>query len=707
MSVELLSAPIRKYIRAKGWQQLRPIQNAAIAKIIGTQNHCILASRTASGKTEAAFLPILSTVDFQENGVQVLYVAPLIALINDQFFRVEELCTYLDVSITKWHGEANTASKHQLIKHPSGIVLITPESLEALFVNKPQLLQSIFSNLKFVVVDEIHSFLGSDRGTQLKSLLSRLQKNSSSPFRIVGLSATIGDFNQAKSFTGNPENTKVLIDRTTKETDVCFKFFSKPSVELPMDLMCDLYQETKNHKVLIFPNNRGLAEEVAVGLMKLAEQEQGHSNYFTHHSSIDRDLREEVECFAKTNTKSNFCIACTSTLELGIDIGTVDSVVQIDASSSIASLIQRLGRSARQDGARSQLFLYATNGWSLLQSLACWILFKQGFIEPADHKSKPYDILLHQALSIVKGNSGMPRSLLVQELSNNPAFLGIETCEIEDVLQHLIQIDFLEAIQHEMIIGTEGEKRVNSQEFYSVFKTEENYQVKHDGLTIGAIPLSPQICANENIFLSAKIWKIKYVDFQLKKIEVVPAADGKRPTFFGSGQTVNGKIREKMFEIVVGKEEFDFLDNSCRIQLKRMRQVFSSFIDAPMDTERPLIRHGKNWRLYTFSGTRVNRTIHFIAISLGFKNTLDEQSSCIEFEPMGSNFYFIWNALVLADVEMHVSTVLETRPKLLDFSKWGMHLPKKYKVKLAKEVYFDVNQTKMFLNNTRPTFSIG
>ena len=194
MSFDLLSEPIRKFIRDKGWEQLRPIQNAAISKILGSDENFILASRTASGKTEAAFLPILSKVNFNDSGVQVLYISPLIALINDQFYRVEELCKNLDVTVTKWHGEANKTLKDRLIKQPTGIVLITPESLEAMFVNKPFNVRQLFSNLKYVVIDEIHSFIGTDRGIQLKSLLSRLQRVNLNSFSIVGLSATIGDY---------------------------------------------------------------------------------------------------------------------------------------------------------------------------------------------------------------------------------------------------------------------------------------------------------------------------------------------------------------------------------------------------------------------------------------------------------------------------------------------------------------------------------
>ena len=700
MSFDLLSEPIRKFIRDKGWEQLRPIQNAAISKILGSDENFILASRTASGKTEAAFLPILSKVNFNDSGVQVLYISPLIALINDQFYRVEELCKNLDVTVTKWHGEANKTLKDRLVKQPTGIVLITPESLEAMFVNKPFNVKQLFSNLKYVVIDEIHSFIGTDRGIQLKSILSRLQRVNSQSFSIVGLSATIGDYNEAKKFTGNETNTKVLLDKTAKEINSVFRFFKNENEELPLELLKDLYIETKDNKVLIFPNSRGRAEEVAVKLKKISDRVKGHPNYFSHHSSVDKEVREYVEYFAKNNKRHNFCISCTSTLELGIDIGSVDEVVQIDATHSIASLIQRIGRSGRKDGESSNLFLYATTQWSLLQSVACWLLYKESFIEPPEKNEKPYDILVHQALSITKGHSGILLIELIKQLKENSAFNLIEQSEIEEILQHLIEIDFLEKLQHEVIIGVDGEKVVNSREFYSVFKTEENFKVVNAGNTIGEIPFSPQIIEDENILLSAKIWKIKFVDHKAKKIEVIPAKDGKKPMFFGGGAVVHQKIREKMFEILYSKTEYDFLDEPSFDEIEMMRNDFAVFDIKDLQSERPLLTAEKHLQLFTFTGTRINRTIQLLLNIAGIKNTLDDSSSSFDIEVPKQELISKWNYLSfpLTDIDTHISTVLETNPTLLDFSKWGIYLPKSYQIKLVKNKYFDIEYTKELLS---------
>ncbi|MBL0329094.1 MAG: DEAD/DEAH box helicase [Bacteroidetes bacterium] len=704
MSFDLLSEPIRKYIRDKRWEQLRPIQTVAISKILTTDDNYILASRTASGKTEAAFLPILSKVDFSERGIQVLYISPLIALINDQFYRIEELCKYLDVTVTKWHGEANKTLKDKILKEPHGIVLITPESLEAMFVNKPFNIKHLFSNLKYVVIDEIHSFIGTDRGVQLKSILSRIQNVNVKPFNIVGLSATIGDYNEAKKFTGNELKTTVLLDRTAKDINAQFRYFKNETEELPLELLKDLYLETKDNKVLIFPNSRGRAEEVAVKLRKISDKVKGHPNYFSHHSSVDREVREYVEYFAKNNNRQNFCITCTSTLELGIDIGTVDEVVQIDATHSIASLIQRVGRSGRKDGESSNLFLYATNQWSLLQSLACWLLYKEGFIEPPQSMQKPYDILLHQALSIAKGHSGIPLTDLTKQLKENFAFNQISISEIEEILNHLIGIDFLEKLQHEVIIGVEGEKIVNSREFYSLFKAEENFKVVNAGNTIGEIPFSPQIVEDANILLSAKIWKIKFVDFKSKKIEVSATKDGKKPMFYGGKSVIHQKIREKMFEILFSKNDYEVLNQVSFEEIEKMRKDFSVFNIQNLQAERPLLVSEKHLSFFTFTGTKTNRTIQLLFNIAGIKNVLDDDSSAFDIEVTKQELISKWNTLTLpiSNIDLHIHELLQGNPALLDFSKWGVYLPFKFQVELLKEKYFDISNTETLMSLISP-----
>jgi len=706
MSYQLLSEPIRKYIREKRWDSLRPIQAAAISRIISTDNNYILASKTASGKTEAAFLPILSKTDFNKVGVQVLYISPLIALINDQFFRIEELCKDLEIKVTKWHGEAKKSFKTGLIKNPSGIVLITPESLEAMFVNAPYNVNTLFGNLSYIVIDEIHSFLGVDRGIQLMSILSRIEQVNKNKIITIGLSATIGDANyiEAKRITGDIDNTKVLLDRTKKDTEAKFKYFKNSTNELSLDLLKDLYIETNKNKVLIFPNSRGRTEEVAVKLRKISDRLNGHKNYYSHHSSVDKEIRESIEYFAKNNERFNFCIACTSTLELGIDIGTVDKIVQIDSTHSVASLVQRIGRSGRREGEKSIVNIYATDKWSFLQALACWQLYKADFLEPIKTSEKPYDILLHQILSIVKQLSGCSLTSLIKRINANRAFVSIDKDDIQSIIQESIKLDYIEVLQNELILGIEGENIVNSREFYSVFKTEPNFKVLHSGRKIGDIPYSPQIKIGENILLAARIWKIKDVDLESSKIEVIPANDGKKPMFFGGGGNIHQKVREEMLRILKSDESYSELNETSNSILHELRYDFKGSQIKNFEYDRPLIIKDGKIILYTFTGTKINKSLSFLIGFTGIEASLDDHSSSFEIAVSINDF----NDLI-ASINVEYSKIdnllvatLEQNESLLGFSKWGTLLPMKYKCEIVKDRYFDFESAISFINNLNP-----
>ena len=707
MAFDLLSEPIRRYIRDRRWEALRPIQAAAIEHITGSDDNFILASRTASGKTEAAFLPILSKVDFGRPGVAVLYVSPLIALINDQFQRIEQLCQYLDVPVTKWHGEASRGQKQRLLRQPAGIVLITPESLEAMFTNAPYHVKTLFAGLQYVVIDEIHAFLGTDRGLHLQALLARLAAVNRARFAVVGLSATIGDYAEAKRFTGEPERTKVLLDRTAQEMRTQFRYFApeKGASDLPLDLLKDLYKQTSTSKALIFPNSRGLAEVVAVKLRQIAERVNGHANYFSHHSSVHKEVREYVEHFAKNNQRQPFCIACTSTLELGIDIGSVDKVVQVDTTQSVASLIQRVGRSGRRDDEPSQLLLYATTPWSLLQSLACWRLYEEGFVEPLPLARRPYDLLLHQALSISKELAGVPRAELVRRLHANAVFAEIPPADIHAVLDELLRIDWLEALGPELIVGVAGEVVVNARDFYSVFKTEPTFKVMHGGKTVGEIPYSPQLQEQENLLLAARKWKIIFLDFAGRRIEVVPANDGRKPLFFGSSGVVHPRIREEMLHLLVpGALEPPELDAAGQEALRLLRRDFASlpWPAGPLRHERPVLVQTNGVMLYTFTGTRINRSLAFLLECLDVEFHYDEPRSTfsLALNPALLPDLFEQLRLFADDIDFHLTTALAEKPGLVDFAKWGATLLPRFQVEILKERYFDFSGASAFLRET-------
>jgi ATP-dependent Lhr-like helicase len=340
--------------------------------------------------------------------------------------------------------------------------------------------------------------------------------------------------------------------------------------------------------------------------------------------------------------------------------------------------------------------LYATNKWSLLQSIACWTLYKEGYIEPPVISDKPFDILLHQALSIVKSTAGIAHSELVRQLKINFAFSNINEDEIKEILDHLLQIDFLEKIQQELIIGVEGEYVVNSREFYTVFETPEDFKVIHQGKTIGSIPYSAQLLEHENIFLAARIWKITYVDEKAKKIEVAVANDGKKPNFPGSGIVIHPRIRHQMLEILYSNVEYDFLDQLAADAIKELRREFSTFKLQNLGTDRPLMVGEIFLEFYSFTGTRINRAIGFLLTKAGIKNIIDEHCSLIDIEAKQEDFHATLLKIAAGEINFDLEDSI-----ILKSSKWSVYLPDKYQNHLLQNSYFDFEGAHHFLKNLK------
>jgi ATP-dependent Lhr-like helicase len=704
---ELLSLPIRKFIRSQEWAALRPIQVAAIERIIQTDDNYILSARTASGKTEAAFLPILSLINAEDPGVQVLYVSPLIALINDQFFRIEELTKHLDIRVTKWHGEASRSDKMHLLKDPSGILFITPESIEALFVNRPAELNRLFGNIKFVIVDEIHSFVGTNRGVQLQSLISRIRQFSANT-RYVGLSATIGSYDQVKAFFGFPEKTKVLRDNTKQPVEWHLQYHPSSSPDLPEDLLDSIYELVKDQHTLIFPNSRGRVEEIAVKLKKRAELNGSPLEVFAHHSSVDREVREFVERFAKSaRRRVPFAIVCTSTLELGIDIGAVDLIVQIDSTGSVSSLSQRLGRSGRAEGSSSNLGIEVTDEWHLLQSVAAKSLLEEGILEPTGIISEPYDIVFHQILSILRQFSGLPRQDLVEAIRGNSAFRSIKESSIAELIDRIIADDYIQDLRRELIVGFKAEKLVNSKEFYSVFDREDNIKVYFGDKPIGELEPSPDLKPGVKVYLAAQIWIITDVDLDKKKLWVKRSPDARKPKWLGHGIPVHHIVRQRMLSVLYGNNSIPQLSDAASSKLLEMRRIFQSFGLVDLETQRPVSIKPSSHMVYTFTSTAINRTLGFCLNTLmQMKASVNDHHSSIEIENVSDMPSLMRTvAQSLSDMPNHLMSLLEEDEKQFAFGKWAQHLPLDFKHKILLNEHFDVDGAVAFCSNTR--FELG
>lgn len=701
---DLLRGEIKTYIWEQGWPSLRPIQEAAITQVDKSSDNLILAAPTASGKTEAAFLPAINGVNNWESGVKILYVSPLIALINDQFKRVTELCEYLNVPVTSWHGEASQARKRRLLKEPQGIILITPESIEALLARRPAQAKHLLSGVEYIIIDELHSFLDSPRGVHLQSLLQRLRAITTIQPRHIGLSATLSrdSYALAKTFFGVDQTTTVLLDSTRNRLSITLQHSQNSGPLLPAVIIDDIYEKSQDERMLVFPNARGKVEDIAVRLQKRAKRDNSPVHYFAHHASVDKELRLEAEHFAKSSQGELFTICCTSTLELGIDIGAVDSVCQVEAAPSVASLAQRLGRSGRLKH-HSILHLYSTNSWSLAQSVASAELFVQGRLELILPIAKPFDVLFQQILSHLLEKNSLKRTDLILLLNDMPYWQEITPTEINELVDHMISTGLVEVVDGELIVGLAAERIIESRGFYAHFEDKQEFRVLHNAQHIGDMPHLPTIEPGVNVFLAARIWRITNIDDQTKKIFVEPARDGKPPVYGGEGGEVSHLVRQTMQSILsdsIEGRQPDYVDQVAQAALREIAQSVEvtksgrGFLPAQRVS-------GDKESITTFAGTRINKTL-LLYLTLqddSEKVELDDHATTITGRDLTRRIeQLVRQPITARQVEVWLKNKPEQLLGLTSSGKYARFLPESLQIQSVIYNHLDIIATNKFLD---------
>ncbi|WP_373471307.1 DEAD/DEAH box helicase [Carnobacterium alterfunditum] len=556
-----LKMDIQHYIYDKGWSKLTRIQSASIKQIAQTDHNLILSAPTASGKTEAAFIPAVNGVEDWDTGLKILYISPLKALINDQFQRINELCQYLDVPITRWHGEASQAEKRKIVKQPKGILLITPESIEGMLVNRPGEAEHLFKGVEWIIIDELHSFLGTERGIHLQSLIQRISQFMQAP-RFIAMSATLSktDFGHAKAFFGSNRDTDILVDHDKNDLLVTIDYTSgETGPFISRNSLAAIYQYSQKETMLVFPNSRNKVEEITHKLEKMALKENRPIRYFAHHSSVDKALREEVEFFAKNNERDLFTITCTSTLELGIDIGSVDSVVQYGAPPSTSSLSQRLGRSGRRTH-QSILHIVEDDPWEMLQTYSALDLLERKEMDAMQMVEVPYNAMAHQMMAILFQKTSVPMEKLMRMNKEFPVWTEIPDTDLVILIDHMVEKEFIEIIGEEAIVGLEGEKLLNSRDFYAMFLTTSDFSVHYQHERIGSLPFTPDIQIESKILLAGRVWNVKDIDIKAKRIMVEKTTEGKAPKFISDAGFVSNEVRENM-ELLLKNENYLTLNN--------------------------------------------------------------------------------------------------------------------------------------------------
>jgi len=649
-----LESRIQRWVWAEGWTSLRDAQERAVPVLVNADQDVIIAAATAAGKTEAAFLPILThLLNRNDPPSSVLYVSPLKALINDQWDRLSRLCEQLEVPVVAWHGDISSSKKHRFLKSPEGVLLITPESLEALFVNRGSSLGGVFQNLRYIVVDELHAFIGSERGKQLQSLMHRVELVAGHRLPRVGLSATLGDMKLASEFLrpGDADRVTVIESKNANQTlQVQVRGYTQPPMsalkKIPAKLsdqdqdedetenkaspdfaIADhIYKALRGSNNLIFPNSRQQVEWYADQLRRRCENDAVPNEFWPHHGSLSKDLREQAEHALKAGNQAASAI-CTTTLELGIDIGSIKTVVQIGAPPSVASLRQRLGRSGRRPGENAILRVYCKESplkdgsslsdqlrQSLVQTIAMVRLLINGWFEPPRAQGIHASTLIQQCLSVIAQCGGASANDLWKSLIAEGAFPTVEKSDFVKLLKSLGEHELIVQDSSGLLLpGPVGERLINHYEFYSAFTSDEEFRLVCDGKALGSVPVSRPLTKDQRIIFGGRRWQVRDVDLQAKVIIVSAARGGAPPQFDGLGAMVHDNVREEMRAVLADPAPCPFIDRDAQALLDEGRKTFNALGLG----DRHLIESGGKCYLISWLGDYTNDALRLLLNHVG------------------------------------------------------------------------------------------
>lgn len=661
---DILHQKVQRWVYAKGWTRLREAQEKAVEPILAGGRDVIIAAATASGKTEAAWLPICSALLFgaehrrdQVPGVKALYISPLKALINDQYMRLTGLCEDLDLPVHRWHGDVASSQKSRVVRNPDGILLITPESVESLFVNHGSSLATLFGGLQYIVVDELHSFIGTERGAQLQSLLHRIELVVRRRVPRIALSATLGDFSTAADFLrprkgaeverikavdGDVEIKLVLKGYKCAEPSRATNTATGSDAAAPRDdesseydkaaIAAHLFQTLRGTDNLIFANTRRDVEIYTDLLNRLCAEARVATEFFAHHGNLSKEIREHVEGRLKDGSSPASAV-CTSTLEMGIDIGSVDSIAQIRAPASVAGLRQRLGRSGRRDGKSAILRIYVsepelTNSTppvdllraETFQSAAIVEMLLQGRYEHPYVGELHLSTLIQQILSVIAQHGGADAQQLYGALCGHGPFAQVDRYTFTALLRAMGQHDLLTQDGRGMLLpGIHGERVINHYTFYTAFQTPVEYRLVSNGQTIGSVPIDQSILPGALLIFAGRRWKILNVDDRQKVIDLTQAGAGRPPKFFGGGGEVADEVRRTMRALYSSDVVPRYLDNGAQDLFIEGRSAFQRQGHA----HSMIFGWGGDVLLFPWRGDRIMNTIAVVLASRDLEVGLD------------------------------------------------------------------------------------
>lgn len=621
----LLAPPLQRWVWKQGWTGLRPIQQASVRPVLERKADMVIAAPTAGGKTEAAFLPIIShALAHPVSGTHTLVISPLKALINDQFRRIGDITAGTEVGVTAWHGDAQASAKAAFRRNPAGILLVTPESLEAMMALSGPWVRDAFRNLCYVVVDEMHAFMGTERGVQIQSLLARLEfLTDARPMRI-GLSATIADRKAAAAFLRPDRSRPVLFPEggdVTADVRIALKeYIADGTRDVAHDIAQELFDRLRGSNNLIFTNSRKDAEATLMNLVRLSQENNVPNEFYLHHGSIAKDQRHYVEKTLKNGLRPVNAV-CTASMELGVDIGPVMSVAQIGTALGPAQLRQRLGRSGRRgqppvlrifsiDEARDDYkFHLRTN---LVQNIAVLQLLARGNYDTDLSPWANASVIVQQTLSLLATHGSFHAAEAYRELCARGAFRAFSQEDFAQILRKMASGNLIaQSAGGQIIVGTAGERLIGSRDFFSAFTTPKDYTIidKTTQRTVGTVQYKPYY--GEVFLLAGARWIVDSVVDRASTVYVSPGGAGGKMMFEGTGPEVSANVTREMRRILASTQTYPYLDPATAApqHLLEARQWFKKH---NLDVS-PWLARADGTYMLTWAGRKANRTLALIA----------------------------------------------------------------------------------------------
>ncbi|MFC4313005.1 DEAD/DEAH box helicase [Steroidobacter flavus] len=598
-----LSPAVRyQIVNGLGWSGLRPVQALSTQAILDGAN-CVVLAPTAGGKTEAAFLPLLSRMDVEDwRGVSVLYIAPIRALLNNQEARLSTLTGLIGRRAGKWHGDVKEAARRRMIDEPPDVLAITPESLEAMLLSTRTPARRLLATVRAVVIDEVHAFAGDDRGAHLVALLERITRIGQADIQRIGLSATVGDPEVIVSWlSGSSLRPQRVVDPggARKAPELALDFVG--TLDNAALLIDQLYPGTRR---LVFVDSRRRVEELG---HRLAQR--GVEVYLSH-SSLALSERASAERAFEEGT--NCVIVATSALELGIDVGDLDHVIQIDAPSSVSSFLQRMGRTGRRAGSIANCTFLATDEDALVRAAAIIELFRSGYVEPARPATWVPHVLAHQAIALSMQERGSASHDWWSALEGCAAFGEVSVEERESIVRHMVASDILVEADARLALGARGEKLYGARNFlelYAVFSTPRVLRVMHGQMEVGVVDASFLEDTERkipNFILAGRPWHIVGVDWRAGTCAVEPAREGSYPRWFGLPVSLDRSLCQAMRRVLCSRQNDASWSTRAVAALDAQRQLHAFLDEDPQPLEE---EPDGRFRWWSFAGGAGNRVL--------------------------------------------------------------------------------------------------